>query len=136
VPDDTSVCPNCGGREFTDRWDGVVAVLDPQNSKVASLLGIKKSGMYAIKVRTRTHFKRRLGRPSLQWSGAGFTSSFASSQFSSSISSRSIPSHLSSGQFYSLTDLRRDADLLPAMKGKVFALETFIYKGLLKQLSR
>jgi len=52
------------------------------------------------------------------------------------ISFHPIPSHLSSGQFYSLTDLRRDADLLPAMKGKVFALETFIYKGLLKQLSR
>ncbi|WP_449461755.1 transcription elongation factor subunit Spt4 [Tardisphaera miroshnichenkoae] len=43
----------CGGREFSDRWDGMVAVLDPDNSKVASMLGIKKAGLYALKVRTR-----------------------------------------------------------------------------------
>ncbi|MFQ1021355.1 transcription elongation factor subunit Spt4 [Tardisphaera saccharovorans] len=53
VPDDTNICPVCGGREFSDRWDGMVAVLDPDNSKVASMLGIKKAGLYALKVRTR-----------------------------------------------------------------------------------
>ncbi|MGC8631218.1 MAG: transcription elongation factor subunit Spt4 [Thermoprotei archaeon] len=51
VPDDTSVCPNCGSREFSDRWDGMVVILDATDSKVASLLGIKKPGMYALKVK-------------------------------------------------------------------------------------
>jgi len=49
--DDVEVCPVCGGREFSDDWDGFVAVVDVENSQVAKLLGIRKPGIYALKVR-------------------------------------------------------------------------------------
>jgi len=51
LSDDVEVCPVCGGREFSDDWDGFVAVVDVENSQVAKLLGIRKPGIYALKVR-------------------------------------------------------------------------------------
>lgn len=51
VQDEVEVCPVCGGREFTDDWDGFVAVISTEDSNVAKLLKISKPGMYALKVR-------------------------------------------------------------------------------------
>ncbi len=51
VDPDVEVCPNCGSREFTYNWDGAVVIMDPENSTVAKMLGIKRPGRYAIKTR-------------------------------------------------------------------------------------
>jgi DNA-directed RNA polymerase subunit E" len=50
VPKDAKVCPVCQGTEFTEMWEGILIILDPQNSYVASLTGKDKPGMYAIRV--------------------------------------------------------------------------------------
>ena len=51
VDDKTEVCPNCGKREFSYEWDGLIIIVKPENSEVARLMGISKEGLYAIKVR-------------------------------------------------------------------------------------
>jgi len=43
-------CPNCGSRDFTDEWEGIIIVIDPGKSLVASKLNISKPGRYALKV--------------------------------------------------------------------------------------
>jgi len=44
-------CPNCGSREFSEEWEGMVIILDVERSQVAKRLGIEKPGRYAIKLR-------------------------------------------------------------------------------------
>ncbi|ABL77823.1 transcription elongation factor subunit Spt4 [Thermofilum pendens] len=51
VEDSVDVCPVCGSREFTDDWDGFVAVIDPEKSEAAKLLSLKQKGAYSVKVR-------------------------------------------------------------------------------------
>jgi DNA-directed RNA polymerase subunit E" len=36
---------------LSDDWSGLLIVLDPEASKIAAMMNIKKSGKYAIKVR-------------------------------------------------------------------------------------
>ena len=45
------VCPNCGSRVFSDDWEGLIIIMDPENSIVSQKLEIDKPGMYALKVR-------------------------------------------------------------------------------------
>lgn len=51
VDRDVEVCPSCGSRDFTEDWEGMVIVINPERSDVAKLLGISKPGRYAVKVR-------------------------------------------------------------------------------------
>ncbi|ABK77594.1 DNA-directed RNA polymerase, subunit E'' [Cenarchaeum symbiosum A] len=44
------VCPSCKSSDLTPDWNGIVLVVDPENSRVASTLGITTKGKYAIKV--------------------------------------------------------------------------------------
>lgn len=50
-PPDTKVCPNCGSRDFSEEWEGMVIVFDVEKSEVAKKLNISQPGRYAIKVR-------------------------------------------------------------------------------------
>lgn len=45
------ICPNCGNKDFSDEWSGLIIVLNVNESALASMLNIKKEGMYAVKVR-------------------------------------------------------------------------------------
>jgi len=45
-----SVCPVCGSQELSTRFQGIVIILDPENSEVAKRLGITVPGEYALKV--------------------------------------------------------------------------------------
>lgn len=45
------VCPNCKSSNLSDDWSGFVVVLDPTNSEVARLMGIRVAGRFAIRVR-------------------------------------------------------------------------------------
>ncbi len=47
---DTEICPICGSREFSDEWEGVVIIIDPERSELAKVLNIDKPGRYALKV--------------------------------------------------------------------------------------
>jgi DNA-directed RNA polymerase subunit E" len=51
VQDGVEVCPVCGSREFTEEWDGIVGILNPEKSEVARILSIKQKGLFSIKVR-------------------------------------------------------------------------------------
>ncbi|MCI4396800.1 MAG: DNA-directed RNA polymerase, subunit E'' [Thermoprotei archaeon] len=51
VEPEVEVCPNCGSREFSTDWEGMIIVIDPEKSEAARLIGVKKPGRYAIKVR-------------------------------------------------------------------------------------
>lgn len=50
VPLDTERCPVCGSTSFTEKWSGMIIVFDPERSRVATMLGIKKPGRYALKL--------------------------------------------------------------------------------------
>jgi len=43
-------CPSCGNSEFSDEWSGIVIILDT-SSELARIIGAKRAGRYAIKVR-------------------------------------------------------------------------------------
>ena len=43
-------CPVCGGKEFTDRWNGYVIMFNAEKSALAKILGIKVNSAYAISV--------------------------------------------------------------------------------------
>jgi DNA-directed RNA polymerase subunit E" len=44
-------CPNCKSQSFSDDWSGIFILFKPEESQVAALLGIKKPGIYAIKIK-------------------------------------------------------------------------------------
>ncbi len=44
------ICPKCGG-ELSEKFSGMIIVLDPEHSEVAKLAGITALGSYAIRVK-------------------------------------------------------------------------------------
>ncbi len=44
------VCPNCKSSDLTPDWEGIVLIVEPTDSQIASTLGITKKVKYAIKV--------------------------------------------------------------------------------------
>lgn len=50
LSEDEKKCPSCGGTDFSDEWNGIVIILDT-TSDLAKIIGAKKAGRYAIKVR-------------------------------------------------------------------------------------
>jgi len=50
VEKEVAECPVCGSQEFSEEWEGLIIVIDPDKSNVAKVLGITKPGRYAIKV--------------------------------------------------------------------------------------
>lgn len=50
VDHDVEECPNCGSRDFSVEWDGLIVVLKPEESRIAKSIGITKPGRYALRV--------------------------------------------------------------------------------------
>jgi len=46
-----SRCPNCGSDRLSKDFTGMIIILDPEGSEVAKIMGIKKPGAYALRVR-------------------------------------------------------------------------------------
>ncbi len=44
------VCPKCGG-ELSDKYSGMVIILDPVKSEIAKIVEINAAGAYAVKVK-------------------------------------------------------------------------------------
>lgn len=43
-------CPNCGSKDLTEEWEGVIIVIKPEDSRLAKSIGISKQGRYALRV--------------------------------------------------------------------------------------
>ncbi len=52
VPLNERVCPVCGSTDFSEDWEGMIIIIDPE-SELAREVGIEKPGVYAIKVAGR-----------------------------------------------------------------------------------
>ena len=44
------VCPKCGG-ELSEKFSGMVIILDPERSEIAKVVEVNAVGSYAIKVK-------------------------------------------------------------------------------------
>ena len=44
------VCPKCSG-ELSDRFSGMIIMLDPENSEIAKAASINAIGTYAVRVK-------------------------------------------------------------------------------------
>ncbi len=53
VPLEEKICPVCGSTEFSEDWEGMIIVIDPELSELAREIGIEKPAIYAIKVAGR-----------------------------------------------------------------------------------
>ncbi|MCD6563281.1 MAG: DNA-directed RNA polymerase, subunit E'' [Thermoproteales archaeon] len=51
VPPNVEICPNCGSRDFSDDWEGIAIIINPEKSEIAQALNITNPGRYALKVR-------------------------------------------------------------------------------------
>ena len=49
LPKKKNICPVCGNDSFSDRWRGLIIVIN-KDSYIANLMGIEKEGYYAVKV--------------------------------------------------------------------------------------
>lgn len=47
---ETIECPVCGSKDFSDEWEGLIIVVNPEKSAIAKIMGISKPGRYAAKV--------------------------------------------------------------------------------------
>ncbi len=45
------VCPNCGSSKLSSRFSGAAIIVNPEHSKVASEMNVKKKGEYALRVK-------------------------------------------------------------------------------------
>ncbi|MEM0380538.1 MAG: transcription elongation factor subunit Spt4 [Desulfurococcaceae archaeon] len=50
VDREVAECPICGSRDFSEEWEGIIIIIDPEKSRIAKILGIVKPGKYAVKV--------------------------------------------------------------------------------------
>lgn len=57
---DSPTCVNCGSAQFTEDWEGMLIILDPEASELGEAMGLSKPMMFAIRVAGRVVVK---GRP-------------------------------------------------------------------------
>jgi len=50
IVDRGGVCPNCNSTDLSMKWDGIIMVIRPEESRPAKELGIEKEGTYAIRI--------------------------------------------------------------------------------------
>ena len=43
-------CPVCGSEDLTEKWYGLVVILNPEKSELAKLLNITVAGEYALQI--------------------------------------------------------------------------------------
>jgi len=47
---EVKVCPICGSQDFTDEWEGLIIVINPESSEIAKTIEIKNKGRFVVKV--------------------------------------------------------------------------------------
>jgi DNA-directed RNA polymerase subunit E" len=48
---EANVCPDCKSTDLSDDFSGIVVIIDPERSSIAKIMGIKKRGRYAVRIR-------------------------------------------------------------------------------------
>ncbi|MFP3949737.1 MAG: transcription elongation factor subunit Spt4 [Candidatus Micrarchaeia archaeon] len=51
IVEEGETCPVCGSDELSDRFSGMLIVLDPEKSEIGKITEIKAPGRYAVKVK-------------------------------------------------------------------------------------
>lgn len=46
-----SSCPICSSKESVESFKGKISVIDPEHSELASKIGLKEKGVFAIRLR-------------------------------------------------------------------------------------
>jgi len=49
--EESDKCPACGAEDLSERFSGLLIVLDPEKSEVAKIAEVKAPGRYAVKVK-------------------------------------------------------------------------------------
>jgi DNA-directed RNA polymerase subunit E" len=50
LPIDAQKCPYCGSTQFTEDFEGILIIINPEKSEVAKVAGINKKGHFAVKI--------------------------------------------------------------------------------------
>ena len=50
IIEEGNACPNCAGTAFTTFWKGYVIIVKPEQSEIAIRMGIKTTGMHALRL--------------------------------------------------------------------------------------
>jgi len=50
IVESEKVCPKCG-KDLTEKFSGMIIVIDPEHSKIAELVGLNAVGRYAVRVK-------------------------------------------------------------------------------------
>jgi len=45
-----NICPNCGSHELSNRFQGMIIVIDPNKSEIARKINVQLPGEYALEV--------------------------------------------------------------------------------------
>lgn len=45
------VCPICGSKDLTDKWNGYIIIINVDKSEIAQKEGFKVNGTYAINIK-------------------------------------------------------------------------------------
>jgi DNA-directed RNA polymerase subunit E" len=48
---EANVCPDCKSTDLSDDFSGIVVIINPERSSIAEIMGIKKRGRYAVRIR-------------------------------------------------------------------------------------
>lgn len=48
---DETACPFCKGTDLSDDYSGLLIILDPEGSQLATKMEIEKEGRYALRIR-------------------------------------------------------------------------------------
>lgn len=51
IVDEGDTCPACGGDDLSDRYSGLLIVLDAEKSEIGKISEVKSPGRYAVKVK-------------------------------------------------------------------------------------
>jgi DNA-directed RNA polymerase subunit E" len=48
---DEKICPNCRSSDLSEDFSGILIIINPDGSRIAEKAGLKREGVYALKVR-------------------------------------------------------------------------------------
>jgi DNA-directed RNA polymerase subunit E" len=51
VVESADKCPKCGSEDLSDRFSGLLIVMDAEKSEIAKVAGVNSVGRYALKVK-------------------------------------------------------------------------------------
>ena len=50
IVENEKICPKCSG-ELSEKFSGMILVIDPERSEIAKVVGLNAAGRYAVRVK-------------------------------------------------------------------------------------